>query len=75
MYRRLRPRLVHFFGYLRKEKQCVMPNSDFFCGRNTFFLGKSSLRSVSTSRQNWKFSNYIRYEIGTTNALRCQVPI
>jgi len=33
---------------------------------------------TSTSRggrQNWRFSNWIRYEIGTTNAPRCQVPI
>ena len=34
-----------------------------------------SNRWVATSRQNWRLSNWIRYETGTTNALRCQVPI
>ena len=35
------------FGYLRKENRCTMPNSDFFCERNTFFFRKSPLRSGS----------------------------
>ena len=26
------------FGYLRLENLSAMPNSDFFCGRNTFFV-------------------------------------
>ena len=28
----------------------------------------------TSGQQNWRFSNWIRYEIGTTNALRCKVP-
>ena len=38
-------------------------------------MARCSNRRVAISRQNWRFSNEIRYEIGTTNALLLQVSI
>ena len=43
-----------FFGYLRKKNRCAMPNSDFFCGRNTFFFGSRHCAAVLSSQVNKK---------------------
>jgi len=34
------------FRYLRKENRGAMPNSDFSCGRNTFFFGNRHCAAV-----------------------------
>ena len=31
--------------------------------------------AFTSSRKNWRFSNHIRYELDTTNASRCWVPV
>jgi len=43
-------RQLDLCSYLRKENRCAMPNSDFSCGRNTFFFGSRHCAAVLFSQ-------------------------